>query len=57
LLLASGSTGKIRALTPEESEAVLPLLRQRQQLGQQLTELLQKKDFALAPEAIWDLEI
>ncbi|HWZ74424.1 MAG TPA: hypothetical protein VN326_23475 [Casimicrobiaceae bacterium] len=57
LLLASGSTGKIRALDPNETKQVLPLLRQRQQLGRQLTELLEKAGFALADDIVVDLEI
>jgi hypothetical protein len=57
LLLASGSTGKIRALDPNETKQVLPLLRQRQQLGRQLTQLLEKAGFALADDIVVDLEI
>lgn len=57
LLLASGSTGKIRALDPDETKQVLPLLRQRQQLGRQLTELLEKSGFSLADDIVVDLEI
>jgi len=57
LLLTSGSTGKIRALDPDETKQVLPLLRQRQKLGRQLTELLEKAGFQLADDIVVDLEI
>jgi hypothetical protein len=57
LLLASGSTGKVFALDPEASEHLLPLLKQRQKLGKQLAEMLQRKGFALSDEGIIDLEI
>lgn len=57
LLLTSGSTGKIRALDPDETKQVLPLLRRRQQLGRQLTELLEKAGFALADDIVVDLEV
>ncbi len=57
MLLASGSTGKVRALTPEESEKVLPLLRQRQKLGRDLAKLLLKKGYEAEDGEIWDLQI
>jgi hypothetical protein len=57
LLLTSGSTGKIRALDPDETKQVLPLLRQRQRLGRQLTEVLEKAGFKLADDIVVDLEI
>ena len=57
MLLASASTGKVRVLTPEESEKVLPLLRQRQKLGRKLAALLLKKGRQTGDEDIWDLEL
>jgi len=54
LLLRSGATGKIRELTPEELTKVMPLLKQRQQLGKDLAEILQKEDFPLADALIID---
>jgi hypothetical protein len=57
LLLASGSTGEIRTLTAEEAKQVLPLLKQRQQLGRQLADVLLAKGFALGPGDIIDLEV
>ena len=54
LLLRSGATGKIRELTPDEVTKVMPLLNQRQQLGRDLAEILQKQDFRLADGLIID---
>jgi hypothetical protein len=57
LLLTSGATGKIRALNPAEVKRVAPLLKERQRLGRQLAEALEKTGFALADDGVIDLEV
>jgi hypothetical protein len=57
LLLGSGSTGEIRPLTPEQAKGVLPLLKQRQELGRQLATMLRDAGFEIGPDDIVDLEL
>src|SRR4051794_19589886 len=52
LYVRSGATGAIRPLTPEEVDAVMPLIEQRRQLGLALTAALSSGAFVLSATAM-----
>lgn len=55
LVLVSGATGEVKALSEDDRDLVLPLLRERQELGRKLAELLEKRGFDFSVEGTVEL--
>jgi hypothetical protein len=51
LYLASGATGKVSIVDGETTKQVLSLLKQRQQLGRQIAEVLKSRGYEVSSDA------
>ena len=49
VVLVSGATDEVYTLNKAQSANVLKLIRERQKLGRELTELLRREGFVLSP--------
>jgi hypothetical protein len=49
VVLVSGATDEVYTLNKTQSANVLKLIRERQKLGRELTELLRREGFVLSP--------
>jgi maleate cis-trans isomerase len=57
LVVVSGATGEVKALSQADVDLVLPLLRARQELGKRLAELLEERGFDFSPQATVELVV
>ena len=55
LVLVSGATGEVRALSDKDRDLILPLLKQRQELGKELAELLEKQGLDVSGDGTIEL--